>query len=68
MSRGQGWFEIHRSDDPDATQPFWWRAMARNGRIFAPSETFTRKSSAKRSVKAFAKAFGIEVVEIKDLT
>ncbi len=39
-------FEIHKADDSQ----FYFRIVARNGKILAHSETYTRKRDAVRAV------------------
>ena len=47
---------------------FYWRIVARNGRILATSETYKSKQACKRTVDAFhADSFWNDMI-IQDLT
>jgi uncharacterized protein YegP (UPF0339 family) len=45
------------ASSPDRKPQYYWRMVAKNGRILCHSETFTRKGNAVKSMKAAARVF-----------
>ena len=57
-------FEIQKSNS--ASQPFYWRIVASNGKVLAHSETYTDKASCKRAITLVQQ--GARTAPVKDNT
>ena len=53
---------------PGPVQSWWWRVVAKNGKILCHSEQYVSKQAARKGLSALAQALTFDSLKIEELT